>query len=145
MRLSNHRWHRAVFIVGIAGLLLLASAGCEQPRVRMDQSSPLEMIKTDVRAELAADAAAKAGMRITITLPESRQTSPSASQIRQLAEYATAEPAFIEAFLSLPASDVDDELFGVLLSVLRTALSTRSAPHNTGFSTTATTATTSFS
>jgi tetratricopeptide (TPR) repeat protein len=71
---------------------------------------------------LAADAAGKAGRRVTITLPEPRQQE-STSQIRQLAEYATSEPDFIEAFLSLPASDADEELFGVLLSVLQTALS----------------------
>jgi len=72
---------------------------------------------------LAAEAARQAGYRVTITLPEGRPVPSTTSQIRQLADYATKEPDFIKAFLSLPESAVDRELFGVLLSVLRTALS----------------------
>ena len=71
---------------------------------------------------LAADASCRQGLRVTVTLPEPLHTE-SSSEIRQLADYATREPDFIEAFLSLPVSDADAELFGVLMSVLRTALS----------------------
>jgi tetratricopeptide (TPR) repeat protein len=70
---------------------------------------------------LAADATHRAGRRVTIDLPV-RAYASSSSQIRQLAEYAAAEPDFIEAFLALPPSDADGELFTVVLSVLRTAL-----------------------
>ncbi len=70
---------------------------------------------------LAAEASAQAGRPVTIALPAPAQgTAPS--QIRQLADYAAEEPAFIEAFLALPPSDADEELFGVLVSVLRMAL-----------------------
>ncbi|MDY7010949.1 MAG: tetratricopeptide repeat protein [Planctomycetota bacterium] len=78
---------------------------------------------------LAADAAAKTNHPITLTLPDFNQprTNPNTSSehvrpIRQLAEYATAEPDFIETFLALPSSDADENLFGVILSVLQTAL-----------------------
>ena len=44
------------------------------------------------------------------------------SQARQLARYVTREGDFADAFLHLPASDVDAELFGLLEQVLRIAL-----------------------
>ncbi len=70
---------------------------------------------------LAAQASAEAGRPVTVALPE-EGPSPNHSEIRQLAEYVAGEPDFVEAFLALPPSDVDEELFGVLVSVLRTAL-----------------------
>lgn len=78
---------------------------------------------------LTADAAAGANHPMTLALPEFNPTRAdlieSASRvgpIRQLAEYAAAEPDFVETFLALPPSDADEDLFGVILSVLRTAL-----------------------
>lgn len=78
---------------------------------------------------LAADAAAKTNHHIRLSLPEFNQpkTDPNVSAehvrpIRHLAEYAAAEPDFIETFLALPPSDADKDLFGVILSVLQTAL-----------------------
>ncbi len=78
---------------------------------------------------LAADAASRlptvgdapAARTITIALPESRHP-PQASLIGQLAEYAADEPDFVEALLALPPSDVDEELFEVVMLVLATAL-----------------------
>jgi len=70
---------------------------------------------------LAADAAARSGQPVAVALPEAE--APAApSQVRRLAEYAVREPRFIDAFLALPVSEADEELFGVLLSVLRTAI-----------------------
>ncbi len=78
---------------------------------------------------LSADAAAKTNHPMTLAMPEfnpSRaETDTSAQQarpIRQLAEYAAGEPDFVETFLALPPGDADEELFGVILSVLQTAL-----------------------
>ncbi len=71
---------------------------------------------------LAAAAAAGAGRSVTVALP-GRPRPPADSQIRQLAEYAAGDPAFVQAFLDLPPSQADEELLGVLLAVLRTALS----------------------
>ncbi len=70
---------------------------------------------------LAADAAARSGRPVTVTPPEPRRT-PRQSVIGQLAEYAAGEPDFVAAFLSLPPSDADGELFSVVASVVRTAL-----------------------
>ena len=70
---------------------------------------------------LAADASASAGRPVTVVPPEVKCT-PKDSVIGQLAEYAAAEPDFVEAVLALPPSDADEELFGVIVSVLRTAL-----------------------
>jgi tetratricopeptide (TPR) repeat protein len=70
---------------------------------------------------LAADASARAGRAVTVTLPEAARP-PTTSLIHQLAEYAVSEPDFMEAFLGLPPSDADEELFGVVISVLRAAL-----------------------
>ena len=70
---------------------------------------------------LAADAAAKAGSAVTVQLP-GPVTPTATSQIRQLAEYAAAEHGFIQAFLALPPTDADGELFGILRSVVRVGL-----------------------
>ncbi len=78
---------------------------------------------------LAADAAAKTNHPMTLAMPEfnpTRTNSDTSVQqvraMRQLAEYAAAESDFIETFLALPPGDADEELFGVILSVLQTAL-----------------------
>lgn len=78
---------------------------------------------------LAADAAARMHRPVTLSLPEFNRpsaTSPVSTgrfqAMRQLAEYAAAEPDFVETFLALPPSEADEELFGVMSSVLKTAL-----------------------
>jgi tetratricopeptide (TPR) repeat protein len=70
---------------------------------------------------LAAEAASQAGEPVTVSIPQ-RSQRPEASAIGQLAEYAAAEPDFIEAFLSLPRTEADEELLEVVVSVLLTAL-----------------------
>lgn len=78
---------------------------------------------------LAADAAAKTNHPMMLTMPEFNQYKTNADisdervrPMRQLAEYAAAEPDFVETFLALPPSDADENLFGVILSVLQTAI-----------------------
>ncbi len=78
---------------------------------------------------VAAGAASQAGKRVAVRFPERAVApAPAGSQIRQLAEYVCSEPDFAEALLALPASDIDEELFGVRASVLRTALA-----HHSGY------------
>jgi tetratricopeptide (TPR) repeat protein len=73
------------------------------------------------RLAVAARAAGEGGYHVTVRLPESA-APVNASQIRQLASYLCSESDFVEAFLSLPASQMDAELFGMLAGVLQTAL-----------------------
>jgi len=71
---------------------------------------------------LAADAVGREGTPMVLAIPEPvRCDSPS--EIRRLAEYVISEPDFIRAFLDLPVSDADEDLFGVVLAVLHAALS----------------------
>jgi len=74
---------------------------------------------------LAAKAASESGRPVVLRLPEP-VAAPTHSQLRQLANYVTAESDFVEAFLALPASPSDGELFEMLSGVLRVAL----AEHN---------------
>jgi len=74
---------------------------------------------------LAAKAAAENGCPLVLRLPEPAPT-PAASQARQLANYVTAESDFLEAFLALPRSRADGELFGMLAGVIQMALAEHS-------------------
>ena len=74
---------------------------------------------------LAAKAAAENGRPVVLRLPEPTPT-PATSQVRQLANYVTAESDFIEAFLALPASPADAELFKMLAGILQMALAEHS-------------------
>jgi tetratricopeptide (TPR) repeat protein len=73
------------------------------------------------RLALAAKATAENGESVVIRLPEPA-AKPTASQMASLARYVTAEGDFVDAFLALPPSEVDGELFGVLAGALQTAL-----------------------
>jgi tetratricopeptide (TPR) repeat protein len=77
------------------------------------------------RLALAAKAAEQQGHRVVIRLPEPT-TAPSRSQMGQLARYLTLEGDFVDAFLVLPPSEIDTELFGVLEAALQTALAEHS-------------------
>lgn len=70
---------------------------------------------------LAAQTAQRQGHTVHLRLPEAARPTAQ-SVIRQLAEYVAGEPDFIEAILALPPSDADEELMGVAISILRTAL-----------------------
>lgn len=71
---------------------------------------------------LAARAVQERGEHVVIRIRETAQPS-TPSQIRQLARYVTAEGDFLDAFLALPPSPADAELFGMLAGVLQMALS----------------------
>ncbi|MCJ7544752.1 MAG: tetratricopeptide repeat protein [Phycisphaerae bacterium] len=73
------------------------------------------------RLALAAKAVAGQDEQVVIRLPES-QVRPLASQMVHLAHYVTVEGEFVDAFLALPPSDVDAELFAVLEAALQTAI-----------------------
>ena len=70
---------------------------------------------------LTAKACAERGSPLVLRLPEPAPP-PAASEMRHLANYVTAENDFIEAFLSLPKSAADGELFGMLAAVTDVAL-----------------------
>ncbi len=81
---------------------------------------PANLVAT-YQLSLAAKAAWQSGHRIVLHLPD-RPTTEAGSAIRQLSRYVTAEPQFVDAILSLPASDAEEELMGVLAAVVKTAL-----------------------
>jgi tetratricopeptide (TPR) repeat protein len=63
-----------------------------------------------------------AGQQLVLKLMDAHPRGENLSQARHLARYVTQEGAFVDAFLALPPSPVDDELFGLLETVLRMAL-----------------------
>jgi len=70
---------------------------------------------------LAARAAGQDSIQVALPAPEPILAT-SGSEVRQLAEYVAAEPDFVGAFLALPETQADTELFNLLVGVLRTAL-----------------------
>ncbi len=70
---------------------------------------------------LAAQAADQAGDHVVLHLPEPTPRGDG-SQIRQLAEYVCQEVDFLDAFLGLPPSEIDGDLFGLLAAVVQMAL-----------------------
>ena len=70
---------------------------------------------------LAARAVDEAGGSVLLRLPEP-SAAMAGSEIRQLAHYVQRESEFVDAFLALPPSEVDGELFELLAGVLRMAL-----------------------
>ena len=74
------------------------------------------------RLAMAAKACAQRGVKFTIRIPEQAANTQAPSQFSQLARFVTAEPEFLEAFLALPPSDADSELFEMLAGVVQMAL-----------------------
>jgi len=70
---------------------------------------------------LAARAAQQSGHSVRLQLRETPQP-PATSHVRQLARYIAGESDFVEAFLALPPSDADADLFGLLAGLLEMAL-----------------------
>lgn len=108
-------------------LALAASAQGDLPAAVRSLQRAFELRPTDLmiayQLAMAARAAGDGGYHIMLRLPET--TAPAnlhGSQIRELGAYVAAEPDFIDAFLALPPSEVDDELFGLLLGVVQMAL-----------------------
>ncbi len=71
---------------------------------------------------LAAKAASQRGEHFMLRVPEQTRAA-NGSHMYQLAGYVTSDPDFIEAFLILPPSEADSELFGLLAGVLEVAIS----------------------
>ena len=74
---------------------------------------------------LAARAAGEGRYHVAVHLPDPARTTPGENEIRQLARFVMGEPEFLEAFLELPESQADPELFELLTGVIRTALAER--------------------
>ena len=71
---------------------------------------------------MVARALSAAGQQVVLRPIEPRHQRPRSSQAAHLARYVTQEGPFVDAFLALPASAADDDLFGLLEKVLRMAL-----------------------
>ena len=101
-----------------------AAAGDVRAAVRSFQRA-FELRSDDLmlayQLSLAARAAQEAGVPVHVHLPEPR-TVPGVSRAGDLARFITTDGDFIEAFLDLPESEVDPEVFQTLLAALKTAL-----------------------
>ena len=107
--------------------LALASAGAgdfHQAVRSFQRAWELRPDDTAVALQLAiaARAAEQVGQPVVVRPPQNLQLPVADSHIRQLAAYVQSEPDFIDAFLALPPSEADEELFGLLAGVLQTAL-----------------------
>jgi tetratricopeptide (TPR) repeat protein len=71
---------------------------------------------------LAAKAAKDSSVGVEVQLVQATTAPVDQHAIMELGDIVTAEPDFVEAFLSLPESDVDAEVFGMLASILELAL-----------------------
>ncbi|MEK6644129.1 MAG: tetratricopeptide repeat protein [Planctomycetota bacterium] len=70
----------------------------------------------------AVEAVRAVDASIDLTPAPARAAPVNDQALAQLGEIIIAEPDFVEAFLSLPASEVDHELFAMLAATLRRAL-----------------------
>ncbi len=71
---------------------------------------------------LAGKAASQAGLSVKLRMAEAASPTLSHSPNTQLARYLCSETDFVDAFLALPASAADGELFGMLAEALESAL-----------------------
>lgn len=105
--------------------LALAASGDARSAVRSLRRA-FELRPNDLmlgyQLAFAAKVAVRSGEGIAIRPPEHSLGPPSGSELRQLAQYVAGEPDFIAAFVALPATRIDTELFGALLGVVRMAL-----------------------
>ena len=70
---------------------------------------------------MTAKAAAEKGLHIRLDL-QSPSVQPSAGHLDDLAEYVASEVDFVTAFLALPVSEADAEIFTLLSAVLTLSL-----------------------
>ena len=70
---------------------------------------------------VAAKASREQGGHPVLRMPETRPGGER-TDLGRLAAYVTAEPDFVDAFLALPATEADAELFGLLAAVLDAAI-----------------------
>jgi len=108
--------------------LAMAAAGQgDAPAAVKSLQRSLELRPDDLlvayQLALAARASGESGFHVVVRPPEpARAETGNGSQIRQLAEYVTIESDFVDAFLALPPSQADEDLFGMLGGVLQMAL-----------------------
>lgn len=105
------------------GLCEAAQGRCAEAARHLERA--LQLRPHDVllayQLALTARAAADAGQSILLRLPEA-STPSGQTYMQQLADFVAREADFVAAFLSLPPSEADEELFGLLSAVLDTAL-----------------------
>jgi tetratricopeptide (TPR) repeat protein len=108
--------------------LISAARASLAPAVRLFQRA-FELRSGDLtlayQLAVAARAASQNGIHIVLRPIEHTpfaDCQEDSSQVRQLANYITYEPDFIEAFLALPKSEMDQKLFGTLVDVTQMAL-----------------------
>jgi tetratricopeptide (TPR) repeat protein len=106
---------------------LVASAGGDTRLAVRSLQRAFHLRPADVgiayQVALAARAAAGNGYHVVVHLPDAcGSNNADTSQVRQLARYVAGESDFVESFLALPVSQVDPELFEVLLGVIQMAL-----------------------
>ncbi len=106
-------------------LALAAAAHGDMPAAVRSFQRAFELRPADLMAAyqlaLAAKAAGEEGLKVNLRLPELVAES-AGSEMRQLARYVCQEPDFLGVFVSLPESEVDEELFGLLAGVLQMAI-----------------------
>lgn len=78
-------------------------------------------LRLALHLSLAARAAQQAGHAVVLELRET-PCPQATSHVRQLARYIAGESDFVEAFLALPPSAADGDLFGLLGGLLEMAL-----------------------
>lgn len=104
---------------------LSAAADGDAPAAVRSLQRTLQLRGEDLLATyqlaLAATAAREAGVEVSVRVSEPTRAS-SRAEGGELARYVTEEPDFVEAFLALPPSDADKQLFELLAEVLSTAL-----------------------
>ena len=105
---------------------LAAAAGGNLHLAIRSLQRALQLRPTDVmlayQLAMAARTGEAEGYRVVVQLPENLVAQPSATLAQQLAGFVTHEKEFVEAFLSLPPSEVDGELFGTLAAIVQTAI-----------------------
>ena len=79
-------------------------------------------VMLSLQLAVTARAASENGRPMVVRLSDTTPVEASESHIRQLAAYIQRNPDFVDAFLALPASEVDEDLFSMLSNVLRTGL-----------------------
>lgn len=77
-----------------------------------------------LQLNLLAQAMASAGLPVSVEWRPAVRTLHDPDDIERLGEAILREPEFVEAFLSLPETSVDSEVFSTLAAVLERALQT---------------------
>lgn len=105
---------------------LVDMARGDLPAAIRSMQRALELQPNDLLAayqlSLAARAARESGQSVVIRLPDPQPAVASDSRNRPLAEFVAGEPDFLQAFLDLPQTEVDEELFELLAGAVKMAL-----------------------